>query len=182
MRTLYAPLFFGALLASNSFGQSIWSANVATGVPNFPVTGIVKTTTVDTTVHGRGVKPVNPPNGAGTSYLYIPVTAPNNSTFACIGLRAMDNTNAGLVRAEFWRQPRNAAPGPAVLLGQVSTVDVFVPVDGFQFQTSPFAAVIINYNLFTYYIRVMMTQQSISTAAPLPVTALDVSLSQYCQN
>ena len=56
------------------------------------------------------------PEGFGTSFLYIPVTAPNNNTFACIGLRAMDNITAGLVRAEFWRQPRNANPGPAGLI------------------------------------------------------------------
>jgi hypothetical protein len=101
-------------------------------------------------VHGRGVRPRLTPEGTGTSFLYIPVIAPNNNTFGCIGLRAMDNTTAGLVRAEFWRRPRNAAPGPAVLLGAVNTVDVLVPADGFQFQVAPFAAVVINYNLFTY--------------------------------
>jgi hypothetical protein len=119
--------------------------------------------------------------GFGTSFLYIPVTAPNNNTFACIGLRAMDNTTAGLVRAEFYRQPRNSNPGPAVLLGAVNTVDVVAPADGFQFQQAPFGAVVINYSLYTYYIRLIMTHQGAATALVPSVIALDVSLTPNCQ-
>lgn len=179
MRTAHVlTLAFSAALASNAFGQTVWSANVATAAPNFQSTGDVKTTTVDTTGHGRGVRPRMTVEGNGISYLYIPVTAPNATTFGCIGLRAMDNTAAGAVRAEYWRQPRNANPGPAVLLGGVSTVNA--AGDGFQFQMAAFPAVAVNYNLYTHYIRVVMSHQSTSTALTPSVIALDVSLSQYC--
>lgn len=169
---------FAAAFASNAFGQTVWSANVATAAPNFLSTGVVKTTTVDSTIHGRGVRPRMSAEGNGTSYLYIPVTAPNATVFGCIGLRGMDNSNAGTIRAEYWRQPRNANAGPSVLLGSVISVDA--AGDGFQFQMAPFAAVAVNYSQFTHYIRVTMTHQSASTALTPSVIALDVSLSQYC--
>jgi hypothetical protein len=179
MRTKYIIGFaFATALASNAFGQAVWSANVATAAPNFLSTGVVKTTTVDSTIHGRGVRPRMTVEGNGSSYLYIPVTAPNASTFGCIGLRGMDNSNLGTIRAEFWRQPRNGNAGPSVLLGSVNSVDA--AGDGFQFQMAPFAAVAINYSLFTHYIRVTMTHQNTSTAVTPSVIALDVSLSQYC--
>src|SRR4051794_32989546 len=91
-------LLAGAITASLS-AQTPWSANATTGVPNFLSTGVVKTQTVDTTVHGRGVRPRMTVEGVGTSYLYIPVTAPNTNKFGCIGLRAADNSNSGDVRA-----------------------------------------------------------------------------------
>ena len=170
---------FTLLVASDAFAQSIWSANAATGVPNFLSTGDVKTTTVDTTIHGRGVRPRLTAEGAGASFVYIPVTAPQGSNFACIGLRAMDNAaDGGSIRAEFWRQPRNANAGPAVLLGAVGSV--VAAGDGFQFQQAAFGAQVINYNLFTYYIRLNMYHQPSAVGAIASVIALDVSLSQYC--
>jgi hypothetical protein len=166
------------LFALDLSAQNVWTANATTGVPNFQSNGTVKTTTVDTTIHGRGVRPRFAPDGSGTSYLYIPVTAPNGSTFSCIGLRAMDNSSSGAIRAEFVRQPRNGNAGPAVTLGGVGSVDA--AGDGFQFVTNPFAAQVINYTLFTYYIRIGFYYQGSATAAiPSPI-ALDVSLSGTC--
>jgi hypothetical protein len=180
-QTIYASIFLGALVASSASAQN-WSANVATGVPNFQSNGVVKTTTVDATPHGRGVRPRMTSEGFGTSFVYIPVTAPNNSSFGCIGLRAMDNMPGGIAQAEFWRQPRDGNPGPAVLLAGVSTIDVFAPADGFQFRTAAFAAVPINYNLYTYYIRVAMYHQGSAVGASPSVIALDVSLSGTCSH
>ena len=161
-----------------SLSAQTWTANAATAVPNFPVTGIVKTTTVDTTAHGRGVQPRMTQEGTGTSLLYVPVTAPQNSAFGCIGLRAADNSPTGAIRIEFYRQPRDANPGPAVLLAAVSSHDA--PGDGFQFDQQPFAAQVINYTLNTYYIRILMSYQSSSAVLiPSPIT-FDVSLSGNC--
>ena len=42
-KAMYASLVFGSLLASNAYAQNAWSANTATGVPNFQSTGVVKT-------------------------------------------------------------------------------------------------------------------------------------------
>lgn len=174
----FATLMLLTLTAFTLSAQSVWTANATTAVPNFQANGVVKTTTVDTTIHGRGVRPRMSAEGMGISYLYIPVTAPNASTFACIGLRAMDNSNAGAIRAEFIRQPRNANAGPAVTLGGVGSVNA--AGDGFQFVTAPFAAQVINYPLFTYYIRVSMSYQGAATAlVPSPI-ALDLSLSANC--
>jgi hypothetical protein len=179
MRTsAFAPFVLFALAAFEGSAQNVWTANATTAVPNFLPNGTVKTTTVDTTIHGRGVRPQMTPQGFGTSFLYIPVTAPNGTTFACVGLRAMDNSPTGAIRAEFVRQPRNANPGPAVTLGAVASVDA--PGDGFQFVTAPFGAQVINYSLFTYYIRLDMIYQGAVTAViPSPI-ALDVSLSGTC--
>ncbi len=179
-KTAFSPLVLFALAALNLSAQNVWTANATTAVPNFQSNGIVKTTTVDTTVHGRGVRPRMTTEGIGTSFLYIPVTAPNGTTFACIGLRAMDNSPSGSIRAEFIRQPRNGNPGPAVTLGAVGSFDA--AGDGFQFVTAPFAAQIINYSLNTYYVRLAMSYQGAATAViPSPI-ALDVSLSQTCSN
>jgi hypothetical protein len=160
--------------------QAFWSANATTAVPNFQGGGTVKTTTVDTTVHGRGVQARIDGGGNGVSYLYIPVTAPQGSTMGCISLRAMDNTSYGSIKAEFLRQPRDGNPGPAVTLGSVGTHDA--AGDGFQFDSSAFAAQGIDYSLYTYYIRLDLAYRG-STALVVPVPiALDVSLSQYCPN
>jgi len=116
--------------------------------------------------------------GYGVSYVYIPVTAPNTTKFACIGLRAMDNSPSGAIRAEFVRQPRNGNAAPAVTLGTVSSVDA--AGDGFQFRTNPFAVQVIDYSLYTYYIRVGMSYQGASVALiPSPIV-LDLSLSASC--
>jgi hypothetical protein len=178
MRTkLLAALVF-ALAAFDVSAQNVWTANATTAVPNFLSNGTVKTTTVDTTIHGRGVRPRTTPEGFGTSFLYIPVTAPNGTTFACIGLRAMDNSISGNIRAEFVRQPRNGNAGPAVTLGAVGSVDA--AGDGFQFVTGPFAAQVLNYSQNTYYIRLNMNYQGSPAALiPSPI-ALDVSLSGTC--
>jgi hypothetical protein len=65
-----------------------------------------------------------------------------------------------------------------VTLGSVVTVNA--AGDGFQFVTAPFAAQVINYPLYTYYIRLDMFYQGASTAViPSPI-ALDVSLAQTC--
>jgi hypothetical protein len=170
-----------ALLMAISFdlaAQNVWTANATTAVPNFQSNGSVKTTTVDTTIHGRGIRPRPAPDGSGTSFAYIPVTAPNGSTFACIGLRAMDNLSSGAIRAEFIRQPRNGNAGPAVTLGGVASVNA--GGDGFQFVTNAFAAQVINYPSFTYYVRLTFSYQGSATAAiPSPI-ALDVSLAGTC--
>jgi hypothetical protein len=179
MRTSIAsPLFFIAL-TFNLPAQNVWTANAATAVPNFQSNGTVKTMTVDTTVHGRGVRPRLTVEGFGTSLLYIPVTAPQGSTFACIGLRAADNGPSGQVRAEFMRQPRNGNAGPAVTLASVPTFDA--AGDGFQFVTAPFAAQVVNYTLFTYYVRLNITYQGAAGAAIASPIAFDVSLAPTCQ-
>jgi hypothetical protein len=170
----------GLLMAMslNLAAQNVWTANATTAVPNFQSNGSVKTTTVDATIHGRGIRPRFAPDGAGTSFAYIPVTAPNGSTFACIGLRAMDNLSSGAIRAEFIREPRNGNAGPAVTLGAVGSVNA--AGDGFQFVTNAFAAQVINYPLFTYYIRLTFSYQSSGlVATPSPI-ALDVSLAGTC--
>lgn len=159
-------------------GQNVWTANATTAVPNFQSNGSVKTMTEDTTIHGRGIRPRLVTEGMGTSYAYIPVTAPNGSTFACIGLRAMDNQPSGAIRAEFIRQPRNGNAGPAVTLGAVGSVNA--AGDGFQFVTAAFGAQAINYPAFTYYVRLTFSYQGAATAAiPSPI-ALDVSLAPNC--
>ncbi len=180
MRTTIAlaPLALLAVGAIDLTAQTVWTANATTGVPNFQANGTVKTTTVDTTVHGRGVRPRMTSEGYGVSYVYIPVTAPNTTKFACIGLRAMDNSPSGAIRAEFVRQPRNGNAAPAVTLGAVTTVDA--AGDGFQFRTNLFAVQVIDYSLYTYYIRVDMSYQGASTTVVASPVALDVSLSASC--
>jgi hypothetical protein len=173
---LLALVPLGAL---NLLAQGIvWDANATTAVPNFQANGVVKTTTVDTTVHGRGLRPRQSQEGYGLSYAYVPVTAPQGTTFACIGLRAADNSTSGAIRAEFYRQPRNGNPGAAVFIGGVGTIDA--GGDGFQFRQGPFAAHVINYVLNTYYVRLTFSYQGASTfLVPSPI-AFDVSLSSYC--
>ena len=179
MRTgTIAPMVLLAMAAFDASAQTVWTANATTAVPNFQFNGTVKTMTVDTTIHGRGVRPQLMPQGFGTSFLYIPVTAPNGSTFACIGLRAMDNSPLGAIRAEFTRQPRNGNPAPAVTLGAVTSVNA--PGDGFQFVTAPYAAQVINDSLYTYYVRLVISYEGVGVALiPSPI-ALDVSLSRSC--
>jgi hypothetical protein len=175
--TTLATVLFMAI-SFNLAGQNVWTANATTAVPNFQSNGSVKTMTEDTTIHGRGIRPRPAPDGSGTSFAYIPVTAPNGSTFACIGLRAMDNLPSGSIRAEFIRQPRNGNMGPAVTLGGVGSVNA--AGDGFQFVTNAFGAQVINYPAFTYYIRLTFSYQGAATAAiPSPI-ALDVSLAATC--
>jgi hypothetical protein len=177
MNTSRMLLLAGALSVS-LFAQSPWSANATTGVPNFQSTGVVKTQTVDTTIHGRGVRPRMTVEGNGTSYLYIPVTAPNTTKFGCLGLRAADNSNSGDIKAEFIQQPRNGNAAPAVTLGSVATANA--AGDGFQFVTAPFAGVAIDYNLFSYYVRVTMNYQgSVVAVIPSPIV-FDVSLTNSC--
>ena len=178
MRTNARLLFLVPILMLKLSAQVVWTANGTTAVPNFQSTGVIKTMTVDATIHGRGVRPRMTAEGMGVSFLYVPVTAPQASTFACIGLRAADNSPTGSIRAEFIRQPRNGNPAPAATLGAVGTFDA--AGDGFQFVTAPFAAQVINYNLFTYYVRLVMNYQGAATALiPSPI-AFDVSLSSTC--
>src|SRR4051812_31393053 len=65
MRTTLAlaPLALLAVGAIDLTAQTVWTANATTAVPNFQANGTVKTTTVDTTVHGRGVRPRLTPEG-----------------------------------------------------------------------------------------------------------------------
>jgi hypothetical protein len=154
--------------------QTPWSANASTAVPLFPSNGVITTETVDGNVHGRGVRPrasvAQPVLG---SYLYIPVTAPHKSIMACIAVRA-DDPVGGKVTAELFRQPRNnVSAGALPALGSVST-----GVGGFQFKSSAFAAVAIDYQSFTYYIRLTLIGAAASTATQ-PIT-FDVSLTQNC--
>ncbi len=175
MRTL-ATLSVSLLLTFGAASaQTVWSANATTAVPNYPTTAVVKTTTVDVNAHGRGLRPRMTPEGFGISNAYIPVTAPQQSVFACISIRAEDSNTAGSIRAEFVRQPRNANPGPAVTMGTVGTND-----SGFQFQSAAFGAHVINYSLYTYYIRLTFSYQGAATGAvPSPI-AFDLSLSGTC--
>ena len=71
-----------------------------------------------------------------------------------------------------------AISSASALLGAVSSVNA--AGDGFQFQQAAFGAQVINYNLFTYYIRLNMYHQPSAAGAIASVIALDVSLSQYC--
>jgi hypothetical protein len=174
-KKIYTMMFL-VLLAAASLPAQTWTANATTAVPNFSPTGLVKTTTFDGGVHGKGVTPRPGAEGQGISFLYVPVTAPQGSTFACIGLRADDATALGAIRSEFYRQPRDGNPGPAVLLGAVTTGNA-----GFQFDQAGFAAQVINYNFFTYYIRIIFSVHPSSTVPPPQgLIAYDVSLSPTC--
>ncbi len=153
--------------------QTPWSANATTAVPLFPSNGVITTETVDVNPHGRGVRPRVSVAQPGTgSFLYIPVTAPHKSIMACIAVRA-DDPVGGKVIAELFKQPRNNVAAGASSLGSVSTV-----AGGFQFKVSPFAAVAIDYQSFTYYIRLTLISAAASTATQ-PI-AFDVSLTQNC--
>lgn len=158
---------FGGLQLS----AQVWDANVTTGVPNFSPAGTVKTMTFDGGPNGKGVRPRPGFEGAGYSYLYIPVTALNATKFACIGLRSQDSNPASGIRAEFTRQPRVAA-GPAVIMGAVGSDN-----SGFQYRQAAFPGVALNYALNTYYIRVVFYT---GTQGPGDVTAYDVSLLGSC--
>jgi len=146
-----------------------WSASAVTGVPHFLADGTVNTQTVETG-HGRGVRLKN--LFIGAAYVYVPVTADHGTTFRVLGLRAEDNSPGGYVKAELIRQPRNAAAGPAVSLATVTTDDVFVPADGFQFRTALFNPLTLDMSLFSYYIRITLKRDN----SQLKVTAYDVSL------
>lgn len=128
----------------------IWDANLTTAVPQFQMgPPVVKTLTFDGGPNGKGIQPRSDAEGNGYSYAYVPVTAPLNTVFSCIGLRAQDSSAANSVTAEFFRQPR-AAAGPAQSLGAVTTNN-----SGFQYvQNALPAAVPIIYPLFTYYVRI----------------------------
>lgn len=165
----------GLFAAWSLSAQTVWTANATTAVPEFQNSGLVKTTTVDVNAHGRGVQPRTTVEGSGQSRLYIPVTAPNQTKFGCIGLRAQDSSTTGSIRAEFVRQPRNGNPAGAVTLGSVSSNDT-----GFQFVVAPFAVQVIDYNQFTYYIRLTFVYQSPATAFVPPPIAFDLSLSANC--
>jgi hypothetical protein len=176
MKTGIYSIMFLVPLAAGSLSAQTWTANATTAVPNFAPTGLVKTTTFDGGIHGKGVMPRPGFEGTGTSYLYVPVTAPQGSKFACIGLRADDATPFGAIRSEFYRQPRDGNPGPAVLLAAVATGN-----GGFQFDQAVFPVQVINYNLFTYYIRISF---GVTATAGIPppqgLIAYDVSLSPFC--
>ena len=180
MRTIVTKLLiFIPLVAFELSAQVTWTANATTAVPNFPSNGVVKTTTVDSTVHGRGLRPLMTPNGFGTSLAYVPVTAPQGTQFACIGLRAADASSSGSVMAEFLRQPRQADPGPAVTMGSVTTTNA--AGDGFQFVTAPFIAQTIDYERYSYYVRIIFSYQGAATAVIASPIAFDVSLRTTCQ-
>lgn len=172
-------LLFIPLVAFQLPAQVTWSANATTAVPNFQSTGVVKTTTVDATVHGRGLRPRMTPEGFGTSFAYIPVTAPQGTQFACIGLRAADNSPAGSITAEFLRQPRQADPGPAVTMGTVTTINA--AGDGFQFVTAPFPVQVIDYDRYSYYVRLVFSYQGAATTVVASPIAFDTSLRINCQ-
>ena len=137
---------------------AVWDANLTTAVPQFSSAGTVRSMTFDGGPMGKGVQPRPWPDGIGTFFLYVPVTAPNNSLFECIGLRAEDSSNFAQIRAEFFRQPRFAA-GPAQLLGSVGTNN-----SGFQYVEAPFAAVLVTYPTFTYPERMRAYDVSLLTA------------------
>ena len=159
--------------AASGSAQTPWSANATTAVPNFQSNAVVKTTTVDSgNPHGRGVSPRSTPEGAGTSLLYIPVTAPNKNVSKCIGLRASDPMG-GLVTAELYSQPRNGAAGGASLLGKVATVGA-----GYQYREKQ-APVTIDYSANSYYIRLTLSSTTAAGTANQPI-AFDVSLTAAC--
>jgi hypothetical protein len=166
LMTLVLSLF---LAGSASAAPAWWSANAATAVPHFQADSTLRSRTFDLGLNGRGVRHAN--NQIGSVYLYVPVTANNGDTFSKIGLRAEDSTVNGFVRAELFRQPRNAVAGGAVLIGSVTTNNA-----GFQFVNAAFFAAFLPHSLdltqFTYYIRITLQRN----VAADTVTALDVSL------
>lgn len=152
-------------------GQVPWSANASTAVPLFPAIGSILTETVDVNPHGRGVRPhmgLHPT----PLFLYIPITAPNNNSSGCLGLRAEDtNAQGGFVVAELYRQPRSTDPSGFTLLGSVAT-----STSGFQYREKQISFV-TDYAKFTYYIRLKLTPAAPTATQPI---AFDVSLIPHC--
>ena len=165
--TTLALSFF--LAGSAVAAPAWWSANATTAVPHFQADSTLRSRTFDLGVNGRGVRHAN--NEIGSVYLYVPVTANNGETFSKIGLRAEDGTVNGFVRAELFRQPRNAVAGGLVLIGSVMTNN-----GGFQFVNAAFVGAFLPHSLdlsqFTYYVRITLQRN----VAADTVTALDVSL------
>jgi hypothetical protein len=162
-----APLtlaLLGLALTASGQAQNVWSACAVTAVPYYDAAGNVRTQTFDLPLNSRGIRLL--PGFNGTAYAYLPVTASNGAVFSKIVLVAQDPAG-GLVRAEFFKQPR-IGPGIPTLLGVVTTI----AVGAVQTRISvPFAPEVINQANFAYYIRLTLKRD-----ANQLITAYDVSL------
>jgi hypothetical protein len=156
-------LLAGAALSANA--QMIWNSSAVAAVPFFRADGTQSFRTWDPGANGKGLRLKD--MYIGVSYAYLDVSAPNGATFRKIQLRA-EGSVSGAVRAEFFKQRRDADPGGAILIGGVTTVG-----GGFQFVASGFAAAeVIDRLRWSYYVRLTL-RRDVGLGAP---TAYDVTL------
>lgn len=157
-------LLAGIVLTANA--QQIWNSSAVAAVPYFQADGTQVFRTWDPGVNGKGLRLKDACN-CTSSYAYLDVSAANGTIFKRIQLRA-EGSASGSVRAEFFKQPRDAAAGGAVLIGWVITAG-----GGFQFVSANFAAAeTIDRVHWSYYVRLTL-KRDVSTGGP---TAYDVTL------
>jgi hypothetical protein len=123
-----AVLMIGLVLTGPA-EAAYWGASAVTAVPEFLVSGEVTSYTVRSTPYGNGVMTNAVPecgntarvSCVGISRLFIPVTAPFETEFRTIWLRAADNMSTGYVRASLYRQPITNNQATPTLIGSVMT-------------------------------------------------------------